>query len=195
MGAQRAARLATRIGTAADAFSEERFVDARRILTPIATEAPGATPARELLGLTLYRLGKWRAAAKELEAFRQLTGSTEQNPVLADCYRAMKKYPEVDELWEELREASPSAELVNEGRIVAAGSLADRQRLPEAIALLERGWKIPARPRPYHLRRAYALADLHERAGDLPRARLLFGWVVGIDPDFADAAERTATIG
>ena len=34
----------------------------------------------------------------------------------------------VEELWDELRQASPSAELVMEGRIVMAGSLADRGR-------------------------------------------------------------------
>ena len=74
-------------------------------------------------------MGQWNAAIKELEAFRSLTGSTEQHPVLADCYRAQKRWARVDELWEELRAASPSADLVAEGRIVVAGSLADRGRL------------------------------------------------------------------
>ena len=68
---------------------------------------PTAESVRELLGLTYYRLGRWKAAAAELEAFRDLSGSTEQHPVLADCYRALGRHAKVAELWEELRAASP----------------------------------------------------------------------------------------
>jgi hypothetical protein len=37
---------------------------------------------------------------------------------------------------------------------------------------------------------AYALADLHERAGDLPRARELFGIVAANDPELGDVEAR-----
>ncbi|MHB1139199.1 MAG: tetratricopeptide repeat protein, partial [Microthrixaceae bacterium] len=133
---------------------------------------------------------RWKAAVKELEAFRTLTGSTEQHPVLADCYRALKRYADVDELWTELREVSPSAELVTEGRIVAAGALADQGDLAGALRTLSHGWRIPSKPRPHHLRRAYALADLYERSGDLPQARSLFGQIARAEPGFLDAAAR-----
>ncbi|MEZ5145013.1 MAG: hypothetical protein R2726_21235 [Acidimicrobiales bacterium] len=190
VGSTRAARLDARLGDAARAFRRDRFGDAARILRPLATEAPSAAAVRELYGLTLYRQGRWRAAAKELEAFRLLTGSTEQHPVLADCYRALRRWDEVDGLWAELREASPSAALVTEGRIVTAGAAADRGDLAGAIALLEQGWKRPRRPQDHHLRRAYALADLYERAGDVARARELFGWLAGVAPDVTDADRR-----
>jgi tetratricopeptide (TPR) repeat protein len=110
--------------------------------------------------------------------------------VLADCCRALGRYAEVEDLWHELREASPSAELVAEGRIVAAGALADQGRLDEAIRLLGAGSKPPKRPQLHHLRMAYALADLYERAGDLPQARELFGRVEAADPDFVDIRAR-----
>ena len=195
VGSKRAKTLAARIADAAVAFASERYPDARRILRPIVEEAPGSPSARELLGLTQYRLGNWTDAARQLEALREVTGlSVDQHPVLADCYRALKKYALVDELWAELREASPSAELVNEGRIVVAGSLADRGRLADAIRELEKGWKAPKAPKFHHLRRAYALADLYERSGELPKARVLMGWVAGHDPEFADAAERAAAM-
>ncbi len=191
VGAKRAVTLETRLARAADAFAGERYVEARRILRPIVIEAPDSAAARELLGLTHYRLGKWKDAVSQLEAFIPLSGySTEQHPVLADCYRALKRWARVEELWEELRETSPSAELVVEGRIVAAGALGDQGRLADAIRLLEKGWKTPQNPKDHHLRRAYALAALYERAGDLPTARNLFGWIVRNDPDFADAAQR-----
>jgi len=195
VGASRAATLEPRVRRAAEAFDGERYTEARRILRPIATEAPAAATVRELLGLVHYRLGKWKEAIAELEAFRELTGSTEQHPVLADCYRALRRWTQVDELWDELREASPSAELVAEGRIVTAGALADQGRLRDAIRLLEKGWRVPKRPATHHLRRAYALADLYERASDVPRARGLFAWIAQVAPDFADVDQRLDHLG
>jgi tetratricopeptide (TPR) repeat protein len=146
--------------------------------------------------VSLYRLGRWKEAAAHLEAFVRLTSSVERHPVLADCHRALRHYRRVAELWEELRQASPSSELVTEGRIVAAGALADRGELRQAVALLERG---PVRPRrspdDHHLRLWYALADLYERVGDTPRARELFARVADVDPSLADTAERLSALG
>jgi tetratricopeptide (TPR) repeat protein len=190
VGAASAAELATRLADAGRAFDAERYTDAKRILTPLADRAPGSAAVRELYGLTLYRLGRWNDAVRELEAFRSISGSTEQHPVLADCYRALGRYDEVEALWLELREVSPSAELVAEGRIVHAGSLADRGLVREAIAEVEPAVRRVRRPQAHHLRLLYVLADLYERAGDLPRARTLFERVVAAEPDFADAAAR-----
>jgi Tetratricopeptide repeat len=184
-------RVAGRVREAGDAFGRGRFEEARRILRPIAEQAPRAASVRELYGLSLYRLGRWAQAAKELQAYRSLTGSVDQNPVLADSYRALGRYAEAEELWDELRAASPGAELVAEGRIVAAGALADQGRLDEAIGVLAPAVSRPARkPQSHHLRMAYALADLYERAGDLPRARELFGRIAASDADFVDVDAR-----
>jgi tetratricopeptide (TPR) repeat protein len=181
---------------AARAYDRERYADARRMVARLAEEAPAAAAVRELHGLTLYRLGKWRDAAKELEAYRSLTGGgVDEHPVLADCYRALKKYARVAELWQELKDVSPGAALVAEGRIVAAGALADQGKVDEAIALLERGRLTSKHPNEHHIRLWYALADLYERAGDIPRARELFRRVTSHEADFADAAERLSTLG
>jgi tetratricopeptide (TPR) repeat protein len=195
LGPAGGAKANDRLRDAAGAFARDRYEEARTLLRPLADKAPGAPSVRELYGLTLYRLGRWKAAGVELEAFRNLTGSTEQHPVLADCYRALGRHREVEELWEELRDASPSADLVAEGRIVMAGSLADRGQLAAAIKLLEFGPRLPKRPEVHHLRMAYALADLHESAGDVARARELFRWIASFEPDFVDAAQRAASLG
>jgi tetratricopeptide (TPR) repeat protein len=194
VGPARAPRYEQRMKDASRAFRAERFGDAVRILRKLSEDAPGAAAVRELHGLTLYRLGRWRPAIRELEAFRTLSGSTEQHPVLADCYRAINQHEVVSELWDELRSASPSAELVTEGRIVYAGSLADRGDLPGAIKLLEQGFAIPKRAQVHHLRRAYALADAYERAGDVVRARELFFRVASYDRDFADVTRRARAL-
>lgn len=190
VGAQNLDRVEKRLKAASKAFSRERFEEARQILRPLAEAAPTAESVRELLGLTYYRLGRWKLAVKELEAFRGLNGSTEQNPVLADCYRALGRHGKVTELWEELRDVSPSGPLVAEGRIVYAGSLADQGRIEEAIEVLSAAKPPGKRPREHHLRVTYALADLHERAGDVPRARQLFGVVAASDPDLGDVGAR-----
>lgn len=194
LGGPRGNRANDRLREAAHAFERERYEEARKLLKPIGEQAPSAVSVRELLGLTYYRLGRWKDAVRELEAFRELTDSTEQHPVLADAYRALKRHREVEALWDELREASPSADLVTEGRIVMAGSLGDRGKLREAIALLERSQRSVKVPQIHHLRQAYALADLYERAGDIARARELFRWVAVNEPDFADAPERAAAL-
>ncbi|MBV8386492.1 MAG: tetratricopeptide repeat protein [Acidimicrobiia bacterium] len=187
-----AAKVEQRLMEAAKAFERERYKDAERMLKSLVDQASGVPAVRELYGLTLYRLGRWKAAATQLEDFRHLTGSVEQNPVLADSYRALGRHAKADKLWEELRTADAPGELVTEGRIVAGGSLADRGDIAGAIRLLEKGPVQVKRPKPHHVRLWYALADLYERAGDTPKARELFKRIVADDPEFADAAERLA---
>ena len=196
VGERRSPKVEKLLVDAARAFERDRFGEAWRILRPLTEEAPDVSTVRELAGLTLYRLGRWAQAAGHLEAFVRLTGSVEQHPVLADTYRALGKPKKVQALWDELRQASPGADLVTEGRIVMAGTLADQGELRKAIALLERGPVSPRRPpEPHHLRLWYALADLYERVGDTPRARELFQRVAAVDPELADTAERLSALG
>lgn len=194
LGAAEGKKAQRKLRAAAEAFEHERFGEARRMLKPLAEAAPGVAEVRELYGLTLYRLGDFRGAAAQLEAFRTIASSTEQHPVLADCYRAQRRFADVEFLWRELSDVSPSAALVNEGRIVMAGATADRGEVDAAVRLLAKGWKRPSSPREHHLRRAYALADLYERSGDLPRARALFDWIVSKDPDFVDSGQRLRSL-
>ena len=164
------------------------------MLRKLASLAPDSAAVKELLGLTLYRLGRWPLALKELQEHHLLSGSYDQYPVIADCLRAMHRYQEADEAWDELRQASPSAEVVAEGRLVAAGSLADRGELQAAVKLLEPSVR-HSKPKGLHLRQWYALADLYERAGELPRARDLFLQIVVADPDAYDVRQRLVALG
>jgi tetratricopeptide (TPR) repeat protein len=168
--------------------------EALRFMRPYRDPHPDSADLRELLGLTYYRLGRWNLAQKELEAFVALTQSRDQHPVLMDCARALGRFKQVEKLWDDLRAVSPGAEIVTEGRIVAAGTLADRGKLDEAIKLLERAPATGKRILSHHLRLWYALADLYERAGDIPSARALFRKVSAQDPAFVDVAERLAAL-
>ena len=194
-GPRGSVKLQQRFANARRAFERDRFGEARRLLEPLARDAPGAAGVHELYGLTLYRLGEYRKAAKELEAFRTLSASAELNAVLADCYRALHKWTAVAELWDELRAASPDPTVVADGRIVMAGALADQGKVSAAIDLLERGAGHPRRAQLHHLKQWYALADLYDRAGDVPRARTLFTRIRQADPSFADVSQRLRALG
>jgi tetratricopeptide (TPR) repeat protein len=194
VGGNRATRFTQRMKDASRAYDAERYGDASRMLRQLAEQAPGAAAVRELYGLTLYRMQRWRPAVRELEAFQTLSQSTEQHPVLADCFRALRQYDKVDELWAELRASSPSAELVTEGRIVYAGSLIDRGDVRGAVTTLEQGFSFPKRAQVHHLRRAYALADAYERAGEVVRARELFQRIAAEDREFADVVNRVRSL-
>lgn len=194
LAGRNARRAQQQLAAAADAFAAGRERDAMRLLRPLRDAYPDASAVRELLGLCHYRIGQYPAAAKELDAFVNLTDSVEQHPVLMDCARAQGKYRRVEELWEELAAASPTSALVTEGRIVLAGTRADRGRLQEAIATLDRRAAVPARVQEHHLRLWYVLADLYERAGEIPKARDLFTRVRRYDAGFADVAERLAAL-
>jgi thioredoxin-like negative regulator of GroEL len=188
------ARLQEALVRGARALERGYEREALRILRPWRDAHPDSPELRGLLGLTYYRVGRWALAQKELEAFVGLTDSTEQHPVLMDVNRALGRFKRVEQLWEELRAASPGAEIVTEGRIVYAGALGDQGRLDAAIGVLERAPANPKRILPHHLRLWYALADLHERAGDIPAARALFRKISAQDPSFVDVAERLAAL-
>jgi tetratricopeptide (TPR) repeat protein len=192
-----AAKLERRLAEAAEAYMADRFADARRLLQSIDRLAPDVAEVHELLGLTAYRTARWREAIRHLERFIALSGgdSVEQHPVLADCHRALRQHHRVEALWHQLGAASPSAELLEEGRIVLAGSYTDRGRLGDAIRVLEKAPPPRGAPGIHHLRRWYVLADLYERSGELPLARRLFDRIVAAEPAFADAAERRAALG
>lgn len=190
LGQTKASRVVGTLSDATEAFADERLDDARKLLKPLAELVPDEPAIRELNGLTLYRLGRWRLAVTELTEFARRTGSTDQHPVLADCHRALGQHPTVARLWEELGEASPDAPTVAEGRIVYAGSLADQGKVAEAIKVLEGGSLGSKTLKDHHLRMRYALGDLYDRAGESQAARRQFEAVASTDPEFFDVRDR-----
>jgi tetratricopeptide (TPR) repeat protein len=190
-------RLVERAESAYGSLERGRDLDALRAIKPVADEVPTVAGVRELAGLAAYRSGRWREAVRHLQAFATLTDSTEHLPVLMDCQRALHKPKKVAELWSELRQSSPEPDVLAEGRIVAAASLADTGDLNGAIAMLATAGagKALRNPSDRHIRQWYLLADLYERAGDLPRAREFFERVRRADPEAYDVADRLRGLG
>ena len=177
-------------GEAAGAFAADDYDTAVRLGDQSKHMALRAASVRELLGLAYYHLGRWQAAARELAAFCRITGSTEQNPVIADCYRAMKKPEKAIELCDEIVPGEVEPAVYYEGQIVAAGALADLGRLDEAIARLERLNLDPEVASDHHVRVWYVLADLLERRGRFTQALEWFDAVTAADAEMTDAPER-----
>jgi tetratricopeptide (TPR) repeat protein len=195
LGGSRGTKFYEQLVRASEALEADREKDALRLLRPLKTAMPQAGAVRELMGVALYRSGRFDQAAEELEAYVALTGAVDQHPALMDCYRAERNYDRVSALWNEIGQTAAAPEVTTEGRIVLAGSLADRGRIKEAVATLARRGADVKNVQDHNLRLWYALADLEERAGNLPRARTLFERISRNDPSFADVMERLVSLG
>lgn len=190
-------RLVVRLVDASEAYERGRFEEAARRVAPVAEAAPTVPPVRELAGLANYRARRWRSAVAHLRAHADLTGSPANLPALMDAERALRRPRMVRQVYDELVASSPGPDVLSEARIVMAASMADRGKVDEALQfLVEVGAERKVRnPADRHVRQWYALADLYERAGDLPRARELFARVASADPDAYDVGDRLEELG
>jgi tetratricopeptide (TPR) repeat protein len=189
--------LIRRSEQAIGAYEAGRFQEALRLAKSVLTQAPTVSAIIKVAGLAAYRLGRWKDAIRQLELYAETSGDSDQTPALMDCYRALGRTTKVAELWTGLRQASPNTEVMAEARIVGAGALADTGDLGGAISLLTIGGtsKSLRNPAERHIRQWYALGDLYERAGDVPRARELFTRVAYADPEAYDVQTRLESLG
>lgn len=195
--AYRREKLVEQMGRAMEAYDRHRFEEAGRLAGRLADEVPDVPEVREVAGLAAYRSGQWRGAGRHLEAFRNMRDEPMYLPVEMDCARALGKPRVLAGLFEELRQSSPDPDVLAEGRLVLAGSLADQGKLAEAIDLLESNGAGKARRNPAerHLRQWYLLGDLYDRSGDAPRARAFFTMVAVTDPGAYDVNDRLKDLG
>ena len=196
LGSRASVRALKRYDAALQAFEAHRYEEARKILNPMAKEYSEVSAVHEMLGLCLYRAGQWKRGLQELETAVALNPDWIFNhPVIEDCHRALGNHTMVEKYWRELAEASPHPELLAEGRIVMAGSLADRKQYEEALRLMEKSAGEIARPAEYNLRQWFVIADLYDKQGNVILARHFFERIARFDPQFVDVAERLSTLG
>jgi tetratricopeptide (TPR) repeat protein len=187
--------LSERLAQASEALDRERFQEARRIASSIAKEAPSVAAAHELVGLSSYRLGLYKQAVSALQAAQDLHPNPALLPVIADCQRAQGRWAAVEQVWSDIKASSPSHDVMAEGRMVAAGALADQGDLRGALALMEPAVKRPKVVRDFHLRQWYVLADLYDQLGDPISARRWFATIHEFDDEFADVRDRLRGLG
>ena len=171
------ARISERMAAGIGAYERERYRDAARILRTVVEAVPNAPVARELLGLSQYHQGNWKAALPNLEMFATLTGLGRPAPGahgLPPRPRPARSGSRPSS--RSSARGSPDPEVLSEGRLVLAGTRADLGDLDGAVRLLvdAGAGRLVRNPAERHLRQWYVLGDLMERSGDLARARELF---------------------
>ncbi|SNT04931.1 Tetratricopeptide repeat-containing protein [Geodermatophilus pulveris] len=155
-------------GTLVDDRPEEALAHARAA----RDRASRVAVVREAVGVAAYHAGDYAEAARELRAYRRMSGDEGYRAVLADCERALGR-PEVAlRLVREALTDRPDEGETVELRLVEAGARADLGELPAARLVLE--GLLGGRPRPESvdltdpalLRVATAYADLLAAGGE-----------------------------
>jgi tetratricopeptide (TPR) repeat protein len=151
---------------------------------------------REAVGVAAYHAGDYAEAARELRAYRRMSGDHGYRAVLADCERALAR-PEVAlRLVAEALAESPDAEETAELRLVEAGARRDLGEHAAARLVLEAA--LGGRPSPdaltegdaIALRFAAAYADLLHAQGEEALAQQWHDAVTALDPEaLADSVE------
>jgi hypothetical protein len=166
--AQRVAGHLVVAGTLVDDRPEEALAHARAA----RDRASRVAVVREAVGVAAYHAGDYAEAARELRAYRRMSGDQGYRAVLADCERALGR-PEVAlRLVREALAEHPDAEEAVELRLVEAGARQDLDELPAARLVLEGALGGHPRPDsvdlsdPAVLRLSAAYADLLEAAGE-----------------------------
>lgn len=197
LGARERERMVTQLQVAVEAYNRGRYEEAAKRVSHVAEAAPLVPWVREFAGLANYRAQRYRAAAAHLRAHFDLTGEVDNLPALMDSERALGHPRSVAKYFAAVRAGSPVPETLSEARIVMASSLADRGELSDAVAVLVSAGveKMVRNPAGRHLRQWYVLADLYERTGDVPKARLLFERVAKAEPQAYDVDERLEELG
>jgi len=157
--------------------------------------APRSPAVREVLGMGLYHLERYREALSELQAYRRMSGRADQNHLIADCLRDAGRPERAVPLAEEAL-ASRSVPLATkaEAVIVAASALADLGKYEQALGLLRRVRTSDDVAGPEVLRVWYVTGDILDRSGRREDAARQFRKIVRHDAGAYDAAERLAQL-
>jgi tetratricopeptide (TPR) repeat protein len=159
---------------------------------------------REAVGVAAYAAADYAEAARELRAYRRMSGDEGYRAVLADCERALGR-PEVAlRLVAEALAASPDAEETAELRLVEAGARSDLEEPAAARLVLEAALAEGApgarldpttlnAADPGRLRLASAYADLLAEEGETAQSVEWLTAVAAADPD--DALGALARLG
>jgi hypothetical protein len=186
--AQRVAGHLVVAGTLVDDQPEEALAHARAA----RDRASRVAVVREAVGVAAYHAGDYAEAARELRAYRRMSGDEGYRAVLADCERALGR-PEVAlRLVREALAERPDAEETVELRLVEAGARLDLGELPAARLVLQSA--LGGRPRPDTvdladptvLRLSAAYADLLEAAGEEALAEEWHAAVAAHTPEESD---------
>jgi tetratricopeptide (TPR) repeat protein len=184
-------------GTLVDEDPEAALAHARAA----RDRASRVAAVREAVGVAAYHAGDYAEAARELRAYRRMSGDSGYRAVLADCERALGR-PEVAlRLVAEALAETPDDEETTELRLVEAGARRDLGETSAARLVLEDALGRRTRPEDLdaaddgRLRLAVAYADLLRADGQDEAAERWTEAVTAVAPELVeDADERLGVV-
>ncbi len=190
--------LCLTVGTAAS--EDDDHATARRYLAWAKHLAPRSPAVREAFGIALYREGDLTGALAELQAYRRLSGGTDQNHLIADCIRSQGRDAD--------RAVSVGMELVDDERgdverrveaaIVVAAVQLDAGRAARARPLIQRflvGEEARSVPEASTVRLLWVAADIAVAEGRRSDALRALERLRSIDPDYPEVEDRIVEVG
>ena len=186
-------KLALSLGTAAS--EDDDHAAALRYLLWAKHLAPRSTPVREAVAIVLYRAGDLRSALTELQAYRRMSGSNDQNHLLADCLRADGREPQraIDVGQELASDEDQDIERRVEAAIIVAAVHLDLERPGRAAAALAPFLDGPSAKEvapASTVRLLWVAADIAEADGSEQRAVAALERLIALEPDYPDVDQR-----
>jgi tetratricopeptide (TPR) repeat protein len=144
---------------------------------------------REAVGVAAYHAGDFAEAARELRAYRRMSGDQGYRAVLADCERALGRADVALRLVAEALADAPDADEALELRIVEAGARRDLGEEAAARLVLESAFGGRPDPatldagEPARIRAAAAYADILQAQGEEELAATWLAAIAAADPE------------
>ena len=191
---ERRAAVMQSLEAAADAFAAARYGKAIEHAERAKQASSSNATIREILGLSLYRLGRWEDALKELRGFRRIAGETTHMPVEMDCLRALSRPDDVDKVWGELKHLGGRPDTFHEARVVYGSHLLDEGKAKQAWHVVNPK-RLGEHPHEAELRQWYVAARVAAHLGDNDSAGQMLSAITAADPAFPGLDELEAAIG
>lgn len=191
---ERRAAVMQSLESAADAFADARYGKAVENAERAKQASPSNGTIREILALSLYRLGRWEPALKELRTFRRIAGETTHMPVEMDCLRALERPEDIDKVWDELKHLGGRPDTFREARVVYGSHLLDAGRAKDAWRVVNPK-RLEEHPHEAELRQWYVAARVAAHLGDDQSATKILSAITAADPAFPGLDELEAAIG
>lgn len=181
------------LGAGAHAFADGKYRKALPSLKEAKKLSPRTATIRELLGLTLYRLGDWEEALRELRTYRRLEGDTTHMAVEIDCLRALDRPADVHKTWKMYRSLGGRPNADAEIRVVYGAFLLDEGQPRDAWNVVKPG-RLVKDAAEWTLRQWFVAARVAIELGDTPTARQLVKAIEARDAGFPGISDLSDDI-
>ncbi|MCA1832056.1 MAG: tetratricopeptide repeat protein [Actinomycetota bacterium] len=192
--ADRAEEAKESMATALAAFDVGNTGKALAAARKAKDAAPRARSVRETLGLILHARGAYKEALSELQTYKRMSGSSLQDPIIGDCYRALGRPDKALEIVQALGRFDVDQSTWVDAQITRARAHEDRGNIESALGVLNIADDLPDLPEDLRLRLRYELAEMLERGDRKDEARAMFARIAVKSPGYRDVVDRARAL-